>query len=125
MTIIHWECKTITFNASCGSQCLQECFSKRYAGIFDGVMLSNFQISFHFDYQIATGVARYLVEHVVEKPKSCINFRLSTTIQVQFDKNIGFIRFSFNTRAPFSCKKKFSYPIPIGSLKRAERCQIH
>ena len=78
----------ITFDSGFISYCFQNSLSKYDSRIFDGMMTVHFQIPFRMYRQIEQSVSCKSIQHMIKKTDSCINLRLSGSIQVQSYRNI-------------------------------------
>ena len=77
-------------------------------------MLVHLQVALDTDFQVDTAVSGNLFQHVVEESQSRFNPALSASVQVQTDVYIRFMGGASDLCRPFSGKKKFRNPVPVG-----------
>src|SRR5439155_5268560 len=62
------------------------------ADVLHGVVRIDVQIALRVDLEIEHGVARYLVEHMLEERQPGRQLRVAAAVQVHFDADLGLLR---------------------------------
>src|ERR1700730_1382006 len=73
------------------AQRLAHRLTERYAGILDSMMLIDMQIARRADFDIHQRVARYLLQHMVEKANPGRNSGPAGAIEIDADLDVGFL----------------------------------
>ena len=82
-------------------------------GIFDGVMLVHFKVTFHTDGEVHAAVLAYLFQHVVEEAQSGRDVTMPVTIQIQGYVYICLLGSTTYFRRTLTGKEEFGNLIPI------------
>lgn len=72
------------------------CLPERYADILDRVVGIDMQIPFSTDVEVNQAMTRDLIEHMVEKGNTGIQFLLAGTVKIKRDPNLGLAGVSYH-----------------------------
>jgi hypothetical protein len=84
----------------------------KYADIFDGMVTVDVKIPFAGHFQVKKAMLRKAFQHMIEKADAGVGMTFSASIQIETDRDIGFLRGAFDRRASF----RIGHGIPLFCL---------
>src|SRR5215217_2493346 len=123
-TVVHWQAKTISFQAQFIAYRLRKSLTQSNTGILNGMVLINMQVAIRFDAQVYTTMTGNLVQHVVKEIQPCVDVRLTRPIQVNINTDLRLIGIAFMVDGTGTHLQHGVNIYPVNSLQSDITCQF-